>query len=191
MLAPGWVGVTRSSGGARWGVTMGQRNAIEPRSAGLQTGIAAAGRETPVATFAHSRDPLRGQRNAVQPRSAGLQTGIAAAGRETPVATFAHSRDPRRGQRNAVQARSAGLQTGIAAAGRETPIAMFPHSRDPLRGQRNAIEPRSAGLKGPTGRTSRRSWCSPRERFAISDWVPAMGDQSDGSFVPLRGTMPV
>ena len=34
------------------------------RSAGLQTGIAAAGRETPIATFAHSWDPIRGRRDA-------------------------------------------------------------------------------------------------------------------------------
>ena len=34
------------------------------RSAGLQTGIAAEGRETPIATFAHSWDPIRGRRDA-------------------------------------------------------------------------------------------------------------------------------
>ena len=36
----------------------------QARSAGLQTGIAAAGRETPVATCAHSRNPTPGRRNA-------------------------------------------------------------------------------------------------------------------------------
>ena len=127
------MGVSPPSGGRCWPVLP-----VEPRSAGLQTGIAAAGRETPVAMFAHSRDPLRGQRNAAQPRSAGLQTGIAAAGRETPVAMFAHSRDPLRGRRNA------GLQAPTGRTGQH-------RGRRP-RNSRRYVRPQP----GPPTRTAQR-----------------------------------
>ena len=74
----------------------GWRIVTQARSAGLQTGIAAAGRETPSAMLAAWRRSQRGWRIVTQARSASVHTGIAAAGRETPIATPCMAQEPTR-----------------------------------------------------------------------------------------------
>ena len=195
-----------------------RRSAGTARSAGLQTDIAARGRETPIPNYEEARDGQerrssdrhRGQRprnshrqprrSAGKARNAGLQTGIAAKGRETPIPNREGARerpgapvfrpasrpqtaklpspttkergkgqerrssDRRRGQRprnshpqprrSAGKARSAGLQTGIAAAGRETPIPNSEEARErpgtPV--FRPASRPQAAKLPSPTAK---------------------------------------
>ena len=149
----------------------GWRIVTQARSAGLQTGIAAAGRETPIAMPAAWRRSQRGWRIVTQARSAGVHTGIAAAGRETPSAMLAAWRRSQRGWRIVTQARSAGVHTGIAAKGREIPSPCPLHgaganedgASSPRPGApvfRPASRPQAAKLPSPPAawRRSQRGW---------------------------------
>ena len=109
------------------------------RSAGLPTGIAAAGREPPIAHREEARDQERRSsdrhrgrrpRTSHRPprRSAGPGTPVFRPASRPKVANLPSPTAKKRGTR------SAGLQTGIAAGGRETPIANREEARDQERG---------------------------------------------------------
>ena len=122
------------------------------RSAGLQTGIAATGRETPTAMFAACRNPSGDGAETTQwvwvagRHPEGVGTPVfrpasrpQAAKLPPPCSPIAGTR-PGTAQNHPVgvgggtpsrRGRSAGLQTGIAAKGRETPIARFADCRNP------------------------------------------------------------
>ena len=105
------------------------------RSAGLQTGIAAEGREPPIAHREEARDQERrssdrhrGRRSRTSHRpprrSAGPGAPVFRPASRPKVANLPSPTAKKRGTRNA------GLPTGIAAGGRETPIAHREEARD-------------------------------------------------------------
>ena len=116
-----------------------RRSAGKARNAGLQTGIAAKGRETPIPNHEEARErpgtPVF--RPASRPKAAKLPsptTKKRGKGQERRSSDRHRGQRPRNShpqpRRSAGKARNAGLQTGIAAKGRETPIPNSEEARE-------------------------------------------------------------
>ena len=162
---------------------------LKARSAALQSGIAAAGRETPNLMSRHGAGPNGdgGTPSPVAPRHEGDRRW-----EFRPLRGRCRWEHRRSCAGDAcLKARSAALQSGIAAAGRETPNVMPSHGAGPNGDGGTPGAPLRAASR-PRPRNSQRHaqpWrrSKRRRRYAIPRWRHAMRGIGDGSFARSAG----